>query len=146
MRKLKLLNPRFIFKLAFALILALTPVLVLAADVSQSLPAKTNCEKFQKKFEVIINGKPVNLMTGEPFYCTFSELILKIIDYLLVVSGTVAILFLMVGGFWYLTSAGGEEQAEKGKKTIINAVIGLVVILLAFAIVRVVSSTLSLGK
>ena len=54
----------------------------------------------------------------------------------------VFVIFLMVGGFWYLSSAGNEEQAEKGQKTITNSIIGLVVIIMAYAIVRIVAGLL----
>ena len=51
----------------------------------------------------------------------------------------IAVLFLIIGGFWYITSAGNEETAEKGKGTVINAIIGIVIIVLSYIIVQVVS-------
>lgn len=54
-----------------------------------------------------------------------------------------AVLFLIIGGFYYITSAGNEEQAEKGKKTLINAIIGIALIILSYAIVRVISNFVS---
>lgn len=60
----------------------------------------------------------------------------KIIRLLLFVSGAIAVLFLIIGGFWYLTSAGNQEWADKGRKTIINAIIGLVIIILSYVIVN----------
>ena len=62
------------------------------------------------------------------------------------VSRVVAVLFIMLGGFWYLTSAGNEESAEKGQKTLTNAIIGLVVIILAATIVRIIANTVIAGK
>ncbi|MCD6422400.1 hypothetical protein J7L13_03590 [bacterium] len=50
-------------------------------------------------------------------------------------AGLVAVFYLVYGGYLYITSGGGE-QAENAKKTILNAIIGLVVILIAFAIVN----------
>ena len=55
-----------------------------------------------------------------------------------------AVLFLIIGGFYYITSAGNEEQAEKGRKTLINSIIGLVVIILSYTIVRIVASTITI--
>lgn len=77
---------------------------------------------------------------------SLSELMLKIIQLLLTFAGIIGVLILVVGGFWYLTSAGNDEQAEKGKKAIMNAIIGLVVVILAYAIVTVISSTLITDK
>ena len=44
------------------------------------------------------------------------------------------------------TSAGNEEQSEKGKKILINSVIGLVVIILASAIVRIIAGLITGGQ
>ncbi len=74
---------------------------------------------------------------------TWQELTKKIIDILLTISGVIAVLFILIGGFWYITSAGNEEQAEKGKKALINAIIGLVVVILSFVIISVVANMLT---
>lgn len=71
------------------------------------------------------------------------ELIAVIVRILLLVVGAIAVLFVIVGGFQYLTSGGNEENAEKGKKTLINAVIGLVMVILAWVIINVVVGTIT---
>lgn len=71
-----------------------------------------------------------------------SELLVRIINVLLALAGLVAVVFLIVGGFRYITAGGNEEAAESGKKAIVNAVIGIVVIILSFVIVRVVSNAI----
>ncbi len=72
-----------------------------------------------------------------------SDFLTQVIKLLLGLAGVIAVLALIVGGFWYITSAGNEEQSEKGKKTLINAIIGVVIILLSYAIVTVIGNTLS---
>lgn len=74
---------------------------------------------------------------------TVGELIINIIRILLTVTMAVAVLFIIIGGYQYITSAGSEERAGKGKKTLINAIIGLVLIIMAYAIVSVVNGTLT---
>lgn len=69
----------------------------------------------------------------------FNTFIGNIINILLGIAFLLAVLFLIIGGFWYITSAGNEETAEKGKSTAINAIIGLVVIILSYVIVNVIS-------
>jgi hypothetical protein len=69
-----------------------------------------------------------------------NDVILTIINIILGVTFALAILFLIVGGFRYLTSAGNEEAAEKGKKTVINALIGIAIIILSFVLVNIVAS------
>jgi hypothetical protein len=84
--------------------------------------------------------------TGLPGDSTISGFILRIINIALAIAGLIAVLFLIIGGFRYITSAGNEETAEQAKKIIINAIIGIVVIILAFVIVRVISRALISGQ
>lgn len=81
--------------------------------------------------------------TGLPNDTRVSDFIIKIINIALTVAGLVAVLFLIIGGFRYITSAGNEETAEQAKKIITNAIIGIVVIILSFVIVRVISNALT---
>ena len=69
--------------------------------------------------------------------------IANIIDILLIVSGAIAVLFVVIGGFWYMTAQGNEEQAKKGRKTVVNAIIGIIIIILAYVIVNVVVDLVS---
>ena len=52
--------------------------------------------------------------------------------------GLVAVVFVVVGGINYMTSAGDAAKTQKAKNTILYALIGLVVCALAFAIVNFV--------
>lgn len=72
-----------------------------------------------------------------------NQLIRKIINWLLGIAFGIAVLFLIIGGFWYITSAGNEETAEKGKSTAINAIIGIIIIILSYVIVNVVAGFVS---
>ena len=74
---------------------------------------------------------------------TASGLILDAVNILLGLAAAVAILFLIIGGFQYITSAGNEETAKKGRQTVVNALIGLAIIILSFSIVEIVNSTIS---
>lgn len=69
-----------------------------------------------------------------------NALIKTVINWMLGVAFGIAVLFLIIGGFWYITSAGNEETAEKGKNTAVNAIIGIVIIILSYVIVNVVSN------
>lgn len=74
--------------------------------------------------------------------CTGGDInsfISTVINWLLGIAFGIAVLFLIIGGFWYITSAGNEETAEKGKGTAINAIIGIVIIILSWVIVNVVA-------
>ena len=69
-----------------------------------------------------------------------NQLIKTVINWMLGIAFGVAVLFLIIGGFWYITSAGNEETAEKGKGTAVNAIIGIIIIILSYVIVNVVSN------
>jgi len=62
----------------------------------------------------------------------------KIINWALYLAGMIAVIFVIIGGFLYMTSAGDAGQAGKGKTTLINAIIGLVIIVLSYVIVQTV--------
>lgn len=80
--------------------------------------------------------------TGLPNNSSASSIIMQVINVALAVAGLIAVLFLIIGGFRYITSAGNEETAENAKKIITNAIIGIVIIILSFVIVRVISNAL----
>ncbi len=71
------------------------------------------------------------------------ELIGNIIDILLGLVLTIAILFLIIGGFFYITSAGDPDKAKKGKQTLTYAVLGIALVMLSYTIVYVINSALS---
>lgn len=43
-------------------------------------------------------------------------------------AGVGAVLVLIYGGFLYITAGGDGDKAEKGKKTIVGAIIGIIII------------------
>jgi amino acid transporter len=67
--------------------------------------------------------------------------ILQVINIAAGFAALVAIAFIILGGYRYIFDAGNEEQSEKGKKTVINALIGLVIIILSYTIVVVIIDT-----
>lgn len=55
--------------------------------------------------------------------------------------GGVAVLFLILGGYRYITSQGNQDQIEVAKKTILYSIIGLVVLFASFLIYQLVADT-----
>jgi hypothetical protein len=60
--------------------------------------------------------------------------IANIIQTLLGLLGLIAVVLILYAGFTWMTSGGNDEKIGKAKKTLISAVIGLVIILSAYAI------------
>ena len=52
--------------------------------------------------------------------------------------GIVAVIMVIIGGFTYMTSQGDPGKTKKARDTILYGIIGLVIALLAFAIVNFV--------
>lgn len=63
----------------------------------------------------------------------------EIILWLLIFSGVVALFIIIWGGIRFITSGGDQKQVEEARKVLTYAVIGLVLILLSFAIVRFIA-------
>ncbi len=66
----------------------------------------------------------------------------KIINSALALLGIVTVVIFIWGGFEYLTSGGEAEKTKGAKDRMIAAVIGLIIILCAYAITRFVINTL----
>ena len=68
--------------------------------------------------------------------------VLQVINTLLLVSGSLAILFVIIGGFKYIGSRGIPELAKKGKSTIVYALVGLAVVVMSYVIVLIITNFL----
>ena len=73
---------------------------------------------------------------------TVAEILERVTNWILGFTGLVAIMFLVYGGLQYIISAGNKDKAEAAKKTILYAVIGLVVVALSYVIVSFVTSNI----
>lgn len=77
---------------------------------------------------------------------TFMTTLQQILNVVIAVLGFVAVAVIILGGFTYITSNGDASKLTKAKNTIIYGVIGLVVALLAFAIVNFVLDSVFGGE
>lgn len=59
-----------------------------------------------------------------------------VIDMLLYAAGFVAVISIIIAGFMYVTSAGNAEKATSARRRIINAFIGLAIVLIAIPAVH----------
>jgi hypothetical protein len=70
------------------------------------------------------------------------DAIKSVLNFVLFFLGLIATGFVIYGGFLFITSAGDEAQAGEAKKLIIYAAVGIIVILISFALV---SSLIGMG-
>ncbi len=66
------------------------------------------------------------------------QIITSIINTILYFVGAIVIVLMLWAGFKWMTSAGNTDAIKKSRETIINAVIGLVIIFASYVIVNYV--------
>ena len=83
--------------------------------------------------------RPENLPTTKPtaggVELRISEIVQYAINLVLYASGSVAVVFLILGGIRYITSFGNQEGMDKAKQIIKYALTGLLAVMLAYAAV-----------
>ncbi|MFW0862712.1 MAG: hypothetical protein ACKKL6_03980 [Candidatus Komeilibacteria bacterium] len=62
------------------------------------------------------------------------DIVNNIISIILGFLGLIAVILILIGGFMWMTAGGNEDRVKKGRQFIINGVIGLIIILAAYAI------------
>lgn len=89
--------------------------------------AETSCNMKN----TLLNGK-------EPTSLTKDDATKAVTGFANIMAGaaaTVAIIYIIIGGIEYITSAGNQEKAQKAKGTLTWAVIGFILIIASYAIV-----------
>lgn len=73
----------------------------------------------------------LTLRTGET---DLGDLATVVIDWVLLVAMILAVIYLIYSGIIYITAGGNPDAAKKGQQGVINAIIGIVIIALAYVI------------
>lgn len=74
-----------------------------------------------------------------------TDLLLRIMQGFLAIIGAWSVAFIIVGGFQMVISQGNEEAVLKAKKTILWAVGGLIIAILAFSIIAIVQNLIGIN-
>ena len=80
----------------------------------------------------------VNQVGGTENPTSLESFIKSVIGVLFFVVGSVSVIMLIVGGIMYASASGDQGRIKTAKDTVLYAVIGLVVAILAYAIVNFV--------
>lgn len=86
-------------------------------------PAKVNIDISNLQAPIIQGPDLISVLVG-------------LISWFLVLAGIAAFLFVLYGGFIYLSAGGDTAATGKAKSTIVNAVIGIVIIFVSYALVN----------
>ncbi|OGD56039.1 hypothetical protein A2V71_03990 [Candidatus Berkelbacteria bacterium RBG_13_40_8] len=71
-----------------------------------------------------------------------TTVIRNVLSWVLLLGGAIAVIYLVYGGILYITAGGDAEKATKGRTAIVNAIIGIIIIALAYVIVQFVGNAL----
>ena len=63
------------------------------------------------------------------------DVITTIINVMLFIAGALAVIMIIYGGIRYITAHGDEKQVKVAKDTIVYSVVGLIIAILAYALV-----------
>ncbi|HET7060357.1 MAG TPA: hypothetical protein VFH99_03530 [Candidatus Saccharimonadales bacterium] len=86
------------------------------------------------------------LPNGQPQIQSLTDIwliVAAVIEILLRVAAIVAVVFIIYGGFSYTTSQGDPESTGRAKSTLVNALIGLAVAVMAAAIVSFIAKSIN---
>lgn len=76
---------------------------------------------------------------------TFDKVLTFAIRLFFVVAGLVALIYLLLGAFAWVTSGGNKENIDKAREKIQAAIIGVVLIFVVLAVAGVVENMLGIG-
>jgi len=65
----------------------------------------------------------------------------NVVRYLMTFLGIIATVVILLGGFKWMVAGGNDDKVAEAKKLIIAGIIGLVIIIAAYAIVQIVVGT-----
>ena len=74
---------------------------------------------------------------------TPADIVGGLINVVLTLVGLISVIIIIVAGFKYLTSGGNDEKVGEARKLLLSGIIGLVLILAAYAITRFVLENLA---
>lgn len=94
-----------------------------------TLPALAQSSNNIFGIEAVDNGLNNSLAKGDP-----RTIVARIINFALGFLGVIAVGIILFGGFKWMTAAGNEEKVSEAKKLLGAGIIGLIIILAAWAV------------
>lgn len=85
----------------------------------------------QEQVEGVNNGENLGTDVG------------NIINTILLLVGILAVVVIIIGGVFYITSQGDPEKVKRGKEAVMGGIIGLIITIMAFAIVQFVITSMN---
>lgn len=92
-------------------------------------------DPFEKACNATTQNSPACQATGQDPLTGKNGMLYKVSRIIALIAGICAVFMIMFGGFTYITANGESAKAKNGKSMIVGAVVGLVVVMLAEAII-----------
>ena len=124
---IRIVMKKKLFCFIFLLAIAISPTQLLMAQDCKDGICNLNNPLFSPE------GKGEATFTGTPYLILGTAA-----KFLLGFTGTLALLFVVIGGFRLILARGSSAEIEKGKTTITWAIIGVIMSLLSYAILSAV--------
>lgn len=123
----------FVLSFSFTFALVVMPMMVLAqtdtgtnalpGDTGQNLPPSSNL-----KLDNPLGTESVNELVG------------RVINSVMGIVGSLALLMFVYGGLTWMTSSGSQDKVKKGKDILLWSAVGLIVIFGAYALTKFIIS------
>jgi hypothetical protein len=130
MQAMKSLMLKIVAAVAVSGTLSLVPVAVFAAQPGDT--ANHACSIVRGQGQTLPGCTSGTNLSGNNGY------LMVFVNTLIWAGGLLALIFLLVGGSRYLTSTGDPQRIQQAKNTVLYSIVGLVVVLLAQAIISFV--------
>ncbi|OGH90169.1 MAG: hypothetical protein A2537_03715 [Candidatus Magasanikbacteria bacterium RIFOXYD2_FULL_36_9] len=124
-------------KKIIATILSLTTMFTLAFVLTMPLPASAATPPIEVKDLGLSYGTDTGLSNTD-----IRTTVARIIKVAMSLLGIVAVVIVLIGGFKWMTAGGNDDQVGEAKKWIFSGVIGLAIILSAYALASFVINQL----
>ena len=143
MRKSKL------YTVLSVMVIAMSTMMAIVAAPNVSAEACKNSEGVLG-FPAWYKGLECDAMTGGGQTVNVSGdinkiwvIVMNIVQWLIVAGGYVAVFFIIFGGFKYIVAKGEPDKINNARTTIVNAIIGLIIVLASVAIIRTIQASIS---
>lgn len=100
---------------------------------------------FQKSGPVCVPENPFANSQGVAGAKSLTDVALIVIRAFLWAAGITAVIMIMFGGYQWLTAASNESRRTNGRKTLTNALIGFIFVVMAYGIITLLKNILTKG-
>lgn len=130
---------KFLFILVFTFILATPAYAAIGIDPRLYPEGSPTISGEKPEFEKVDDSK---VIAGPEMNVDKSRVLLtqRVVNFLFGIAGIVAIYFIVSNAWWLIASAGNEEKVTEHKKGLMWAVVGLVLVILSYSIIRFIIS------